>query len=361
MLVSTFIPKINNTKYAINPDYNRYSVSAPAVKYSNLAPLSKDTVSFGATKKNIEEGDVGVNFETAEKIHSDAKESALFLEITLNDIFGDMIRGKSLAKIHERPIEKISCRIKSTESICDKSAGRRWYNEKEVKRHMTDIVGARIVMADSSTKQVDRVINRLTEAVRDNKLKILEIENYRPDPILNQNGKVLKSYDYSSRLALKNLKDVCDSKGKFINKKDEDLRSGYMAIHLLVQLPNGFTGEIQIMGSDVEKFKEVEDICYKVKNGKKVDKKYDSVVELLKPVADAGEDDPLSLAFEKYTRKAYIYQRVKEPNHGKYRKESFFEIPEDLKFIPKQLDFNNIAKEIKRCNGTKESLKSKDK
>ena len=171
------------------------------------------------------------------------------------------------------------------------------------------------------------------------------------EPEVDEAGNIIKTYDYGSTKALKNLKMVCDSKGKVIKKKDEDMPSGYMAIHMLVQLPSGFTGEIQIMGVDVEKFKDVEDICYKIKNGKHVEDKYSSMEDYLKPLSN-DKDEILQSGFQDYTRRAYMTQRDIEVVQNKKRKQpKFLHIPADLKYIPKKFDFNEIHKKILECDG----------
>jgi len=343
MQISAFIPNFN-----IHPTQRQ---SVQYGRFSNLAPLRQDTVSFGASKKDMQENDMsqGINHNTALKIHNDAKLATNYLERQLDSILGDLVRPKAGKGSLSKPIEKIHCRPKTPKSIREKSGSLKLYTEKEVKEGMTDIIGARIVMADSRKGQVDEVINRLANAVNKDQIKILEIENYRPDPELDDNGVVVKSYDYASPLALRNLKLACESKGIDVAKRDEDLPSGYMAIHMLIKLPNGFTGEIQLMGKDVEQLKEVEDACYKVKNGKHLDKQFASVEKMLAPLANK-EDTILRKGYIEYTRKAYIVQREKEPRRtNKIQEPEFLHIPESLNYIPPQLNFNNIYAEMKKC------------
>ena len=129
-----------------------------------------------------------------------------------------------------------------------------------------------------------------------------------------------------------------------ISKKDEDIPTGYMAIHLLTKLPNGFTGEIQILGTDIADLKEVEDLCYKVKSGKSIDKKYESIKKILKPLTNK-DDLLLRREFNKYTRNAYIYQREMPPDSSS--ETMFLPIP---KYLPQELDFNNIYKVMRECD-----------
>lgn len=346
-IIPTFTQNIFNQFQAGNSNNN---VSSPkfGVKCSNLAPLSKDTVSFTSGKKEAGNPSDGINKKTALLIYNEANQAYKYLDRQLDRILSDLVRPEQGTGSKTKPIKEIRKRIKDPDSICEKSATRKLTNYDEVKSEMTDIVGARIVMADSSREAVDKVIERFTDAVNNNRIKIIEIENYRPEPEMDDYGVVTKSYDYSSALALKNLKKACDNKNDTsIKKSDEDQPSGYMAIHLLVQLPNGFTGEIQIIGPEVERLKDVEDMCFKVKNGKHLKPKYASVEKQLKPIGNK-EDEILRKEYGKYTRRAYKYQRDMELNPPKNKKnKDFLHIPD---YLPSSLDFNNIADEIEKCN-----------
>ena len=327
------------------------NVSSPRyIGNTNLAPLKRDTVSFGATCKEMGLNAIsqGINHNTALKIHEDALVAQNYLHKQLDSILGDMVRPKSGKGALSRPIDIIRYRTKSAKSIREKAGARKLYNTKEIKENLTDIIGARIVMADANIKSVNEVMDRLTNAVNKDHLKVLEIENYRPDPLLDDEGNVKKVYDYASPRALGNLRDACLNKGIDIHKRDEDIPSGYMAIHMLGPLPNGFTGEIQLMGKDVEALKEVEDTCYKVKNGKHLEKQYAPVEKMLKPLANK-EDTILRKGYMDYTRQAYLAQRAKEPRRSKQKDYTFMHIPESLDYIPPQLDFNNIYAEMKKC------------
>ena len=340
--------------------YNQTSVhnrtlssNATCPKYANLAPLAKDTVCFTSGKQDLNEEDLnnGINLRTAKILYNDVQPAQRYLNRQLDKILGDLVRPEHGVGSQSKPIEIIRKRAKSPESIVEKSATRSLRSYEEVKNGLTDLAGAKIVMADTSREAVDKVIGRLTEAVENGKLKIIEIENYRPEPEINDRGEVVRTFDYSSPLALKNLKQACDDKSDTnIRKIDEDRPSGYMAIHLLVQLPDGFTGEIQIIGNEMEKLKDVEDMCFKVKNGKHLPKKYASVEKMISALADKN-DVILRKEHSKYTRNAYLYQRDIEQNKNKRKKQQtqeFLHIPD---YLPEKLDFNNVAHEIEKCDG----------
>lgn len=331
--------------------YNRNNVQAKNnsfSRYGNLAPLAKDTVSFGSGKKDMDDVTDGINLNTAKLIYKDAELTQRYLNNQLDKILGDLVRPPHGEGSKSKPILEIRKNTKLPESIVEKSATRKLRNVEEVKKGMTDIVRARIVLADTSKQAVDSVIDRFTEAVQNDRLKVVEIENYRPEPEINNFGDVVRTYDYASPLALKNLKAACDEKSdSSIKKVDEDRPSGYMGIHLLVKLPNGFTGEIQIIGPEVEKLKDVEDFSFKVKNGKHLDKKFASVEKMLKPLADK-EDTILQKEHNIYTRNAFLHQRDIEQGFIKRKKNDkpFLTAPD---YMSDDLDFNNIAAEIQKC------------
>lgn len=335
---------------AFNPKINPQPSFRSSAKYPNLAPLRCDTVSFTGGKKDIsfdEDDEVhGITKADAMWIYRDAKPAQNYLDMTLQDVLGDLVRPETGKGSLSKPIKSITSRIKQPDSLVEKALTRKLDSIAEVKENLTDIIGARIVMADSSKPAVDKVINRFTKAVIDNKIKILEIENYRPDPELGENDDIIKSYDYSSVRALKELKLACDdSLGRSIRKSDEDVESGYMAIHMLVQLPSGFVGEIQIIGSEVEKLKDIEDICYKYKSGKNIKNLPAKLKKNLLPLRNK-KDEILRKEYNIYTRNAYIYQRDKElAQNPKMNDKEFLHIPE---ILPQALDFNNIYKELNK-------------
>ena len=337
LTLNTFIPKFNT------PIIQPQRQFTP--RYNNLAPLPYDTVSFGRTEKNAGNPKFGITQPEAEKINQEAATSAKYLNLQLTNILGDITVPEGEPATKQKPIEAIHYRIKSPDSIREKSATRRWINSDEVKSNMTDIVGARIILGKTTTDCIDKVLDRITAAERDNKLQIIEIENYRPEPEIDEEGNILHSYDYSSPQALRRLKAECDKKGTMISKRDEDVPTGYTAIHLLTKLPNGFTGEIQILGKGIGKLKDIEDLCYKVKSSKSIDKKYKPMEKILEPLKNK-DDVILKREFNNYTRASYIYQRNKYL--GRITKGSeYLPIPE---YLPPELDFNNLAEQKHQCD-----------
>lgn len=83
--------------------------------------------------------------------------------------------------------------------------------------------------------------------------KVKEIENYR----------LTRKDSYVSSKTLDKFEKICQSKGQFPSRSGKAIPNGYTAVHLTIELPNGQIAEIQIMGRDLERIKELEDFYYK--------------------------------------------------------------------------------------------------
>ena len=118
---------------------------------------------------------------------------------------------------------------------------------------------------------------------------------------------------------------------------------------------NGYTGEIQIMGRDVEQLKDIEDLCYKLKDHKNAYKRvYEPFKKHFLPLYEQHTE-----AFDEYTYRLYLAQRA----NSKKKKSSSFPSAASLGFdesqIPRQLDFNRLASKKRDCDFDSED-KDKD-
>lgn len=311
----------------------------------NLAPLEKDTVSFtsNVSKTSSKKMDYAnrPNLAAATKVYQDSEYDFDQFKYTLGQIFDAPViemgaidyKGKINRAIDERqnkPIIMIETRRKTPTSIAEKMASLKLNSADEAKNEMHDIIGARIILSSPSKKDGDQVLETLTNAVKKGKIKILEIKNHsQENPELH----------YASRGKLGKLLTACRKKTPMCSYKDEPRDSGYLAIHLITdKLSNGYKAEIQIMGLEVAKFKEVEDLCYKCHSGKALHSKYKSLQKEFEPLKDKNTMEE----YLEYTKRAYARERLKT-EHKKGSLEEFLPIPKDLKKIPKNLDFNTIA------------------
>lgn len=359
----------NNNNNNINKN-NLFSI-----KNTKLAPLSHDTISFSGSSAKLNRSlfEAFDNISTCTQIKDDAKPAMAYLKNTLETALDPFLATK--ANPH-RPIETISTRIKTPESIREKAADKLesaitapepWAfnpNTTEgIKGTVGDIIGARIILRKSDIKQTSQIIGILIDLVEQGKLKITKIESYVP---ANEQTN-LKYFQDSDLEKLKNAvnknKEANQQPIEVINKTK---KTGYTALHLDVDLSdpdykarnNNYKGEIQILGYDVAQLKDIEDFCYKMKVGKDIKGRHYAFVPLsqhFKKLYENTQDYPnLKQDYELYTSRAYSIQRAKEPlnPNNKKRKNTLPTIEEcGLKGrIPQGLDFNVLSSIVQCCN-----------
>lgn len=219
------------------------------------------------------------------------------------------------------------------------------------KHYANDVVGARIVMQEGDKDSTDKILKGLKKAVEDGVLTITSVENNIPDESKIPEGKSVSDYEYASSSQIKDLCSASNAKLK-VNKS----QTGYLAIHINVKFDHplfknfngvfgGYSGEIQIIGRDVEQLKRVEDLCYKFKDKK------NAVNVAYKPFKDyflKYYQGDVKQAFDDYTYKAYLAQRE---NNSK-RKVSSFPTRAELGFkdtVPEELEFKTLSKLYQGC------------
>lgn len=328
-------------------------------------PLKHDVVSFGVqTPKNI------INpKQLAEKVptrelqkvvnlaETESKKVKTYLETT----FGDMKYSLSNQNV---VIEDIQVRSKSLESLLEKirTLGLGGIKTEDIPKNIFDLCGARFVMYNTTTNACNGVIGRFECEVEKGNLILEEIEVKRPAIVkkYKPNSKARAQYDYGDVKALQSLYDTSIHKNpnQFVKLDLDDVskESNYMAIHLRFRLKNGVLPfELQIMGSDVADYKELDDILYKLLGNKSVNKKYkpikdiitnlnlydenfsnqkESLTNLIKALKKAPSkstedlikikdfedqlekmgDSPVE-KFNKYRADAFIFQREREPQN----------------------------------------------
>lgn len=357
-----------------NPPLKTKSDFAGNFNNSKLKPLNCDKVSFTSNASlNRALMNAYNNKAVCEEVYKNAAVAHNALKKLLNKSLLPFVANK------QNPhgmIAKIVTRIKTPDSIREKAAGEleETINRSEmafnpnfpenIKQVCRDIVGARIVLRKAEPKQMSEMIDVLIEEVRKRNLKIISIENNRSD-------KIDKKYEYVSQDDLKRLVDaVNEMRGEGeapVTVQNINTKSGYMALHLNIDLSNpnykakntGYFGEIQIVGEDVERLKDVEDFCYKIKLGKDIkggDPSYRPFVEYFSNYMNDNARYPnLRDDFRKYTLSAYIRQRMKKPKHLDDKTKKDFSLPSIkdcnmVKQIPPGLDFNVLANIKYHCD-----------
>ena len=234
---------------------------------------------------------------------------------------------------------------------------------KGVKHYANDIVGARITIRESDPMYTGLVLSALKRAVDDGLLKIISIENNLPDPQKLPEGKEIYDYAYATDSQLKNLANA--SNAELIKNTS---KSGYLAIHINIDLSSplfscykgvfdGYTGEIQIIGIDVEQLKDIEDLCYKLKDDKNALR---SEYKPFKTYFKTYYNDETKDAFDDYTYSLYLAQRALPPNS---KRSDFFPSISELGFdglVPPELDFNKLRRLKKKCDYTAKLTQKQD-
>ncbi len=333
---------------------------------SNLAPLARDMVSFSGKNKALKAAAETVvetvnglradkvaqgriddfNYEIACALERDAQVPMGYLQYNMNRYFKKLV---SIDNGDDRIIQNLGFRIKTKEKIDEKlnSVGFKikqdavengedsvvFQGKKDAAALIDDILGARINLRDSSKKSVKTVLGVLGQMVKDGIFRVTEVESFRPQ-ISSVPEWVVKGYQKDLGIKLDDKKireitkpeyfnyadgkdfadfvDICRSRYPDLNANSgKDLPNGYQAIHVNVLLPDGSKGEIQIMGRDIEEFKDLlEDARYKRLCNKKVE--YEPLNARLAPLADESEKE-LRKGHTEYTRWTYIGERLKAP------------------------------------------------
>ncbi len=363
---------------------------------ANLAPLQKDTVTFSGRSPKIR---CDSNFENGRELFTNVQkrdskvlssksdmgsmkvahnilqeEDICFafdrFKTDISSIFGveviDFTDKELRAKNKERykeilsdnikngsSILAVSARKKEAASIKEKMGSKKITTKKAAKQEITDILGMRITLSGTSKDAGNYVVRKLTKAVEQGKIKVVEIENY-----VNPEFKYPEKYQYAGETVLANLMKASINNGvkdcKYERKYTE---SGYTAIHMLLEFPGGVKGELQIGGLDVFNLKDVEDLCFKALTNKALKHEYKSIESMFAPLKN---DDEKYRRFMDYTRNAYAYERAKSP-HPLGDDEEFLTLPKNSGLEP-EYDFNNIArlkKEIDKKTELDKMLKKK--
>ena len=358
-----------------NKNQNQKSnVTAP-----KLAPLANDTVSF---KGNVEYRAAINNAELCKEIHKEAVYVNQWLKSTLDKYFGNDIyseenpdgiieavqaRVKTGNSIEEKISDKIREALESTGDIKEKIFSP--HDEKAIKKNIRDISGGRIVIKNAHNGYMDKVVDNLCKMITSERLIIDEIE-YHKSP----------ANDISQYFTDKQLGKITEAANKIrkanklplIKAKSKKSPSGYMALHLSInstRKPNNvddiyqnFYSELQIIGSDVEMLKDIEDFCYKLKKGLEIKSGNVAYTPFEKLFLEAWNTTDKKYGdvqknFKDYTIAAYKAQRMRKPSDDAEdnTKDWAYKFPtiKECGFegkLPPVLDFNILARIKRDCD-----------
>lgn len=359
---------------------------------ANLKPLACDTVSFGKKEKQgnyIDDEALMVaihNDEICAQLHRDAQDAKQYLHNAILKYFGDYICDKDNP---EGIIEPLQSRVKTPGSIKEKVVKRlaktllpkqdqnerlkpylttfNPFSKEGIKENIRDVAGCRVVVKDAFGNTMDTIVDELCTLIREEEMIIEEIENH----VSKDKGVT----PYFTETQLRKIKQAVNEVRRAnslptIDIKETDFGTGYMALHLDVDTTNigrrkdnrGFYTELQILGSDVAMLKDIEDLCYKLKDNKSIKQNHPSFTPFEKFFQEAytnTEDYPnIVEKYQEYTKKAYQAQRNRRPHGNSVTDDtknwaySYPTIEEcGLKGeIPPILDFNNLARLKRDCD-----------
>ena len=346
---------------------------------SSLAPLSKDTISFKGT---VEYRAAINNSALCAEIHQEAFFVNEWLKKVLEKYFAADIcdknnpagfieavyaRVKTANSIEEKISDRIGDALQTEEGIREKIFSP--YNEKSIKKNIRDISGGRIVIRNAHDGAMDKVVDNLCAMILNERLVIDEIKYHKsPSNDVEQ---------YFSEKQLARITQAANdirraNKMPLIKVQTVRSKAGYMALHLSIdstKKPDGaddiyqnFYSELQIIGSDVAKLKEIEDFCYKLKKGLEIKSGNVAYAPFAQLFLDAWNMQDkkygnIQKNFIDYTIAAYKAQRRRRPSTDKEdnTKDWAYKYPtiEECGFegkLPPILDFNILARIKRNCD-----------
>ena len=150
-------------------------------------------------------------------------------------------------------------------------------------------------------------------------------------------------------------------------------------MHQSYRLPDGSTGEEQVMLKSVELLKDIEDVIYKAKGNKSIISKrvkeflensdtpkakmlLSKITELERRIAPLGDENETALVamVDDYTRWAYVGQALKDlPKFKKTATEQFLVAPKEL--LARGLGFNQLKPYVKAIADANKMFKDAQK
>lgn len=337
------VNSLNFLNYQVSQkEQNRTSLG---LKMAN--PLQADTISFGhaqQTVKKMGNRADAISFSLAKRIRNEL----IGPHEQLKEVFINRFR-QYLSDGNTKNLLTFFDRVKTAASICEKSATRHWNNYKSNIEKMTDVSGFCFLL--EKKQSFSTFMSEFISMLEDGDIQVKEVEYHRLAPIYKSN-KIIRTFDSLDQTIMQKMKksiiDIQQPRTQFWT--DVDSMSGYSAMHILVLDKEGHTHEVKIMTRGMSELQTIENLMYKIRNGKGIDKKYkyfEGIFEPLK-VPDnermlTDEQKKLQAAMTKYTQDAYI-DILEKP------------FSENIEFLRpnnpllKDFDFNNIRELVIACD-----------
>lgn len=347
-------------------------------------PLQADTISFTGTPK-IADKTWEINKKSARAIRKKLLNGANKVNNFIQATFGDLVANEKFPK---NPLSEIGFRLKSIESIAEKTGSRQWKSFDEILTGMTDLIGAKLVFRDTTRNKVDSVLDRFIPLIKSRNIELLEIENKRPIAVKGLPEYQAAEYDYASidfltkMTAIQN--DVWKKGGNKQRVKkhldDDFTKANYCATHFLFRLPGKapVTFELQVVGNNVNEAKHIDDIVYKKLDGKNSAESTPEFDKIFEPFTNkkffANEPNAKEIVekakekLNKYRGEVFLFQRRKDPLPYQKKKQTELFLPLPYKLFPSDIeikyhisspdfDYNNLSRVLQR--GKKKVEKTK--
>jgi hypothetical protein len=172
--------------------------------------------------------------------------------------------NKSLGNINDYGVMRF--RGKESSSIFHKISGK-------VFRKISDGMGARFIIKDTSSQSMDSIFNLLLSAVSSGELRVKEIRNYQLE----------SGYAYFSDEQVFKLRDAVASRGgkvKVLTGKQAVRKKGYTSFHMKILTKDNTKAEFQLRGHLLQEVNELDHLFYDGHMGKGLSSKFIDSVEL---------------------------------------------------------------------------------
>lgn len=383
------ITKISNLNFYAD---NRYSkLRNNKLLHTNYglkmsSPLKVDTLSFKGTPKAAKNGLKNVTHGDAINIFESVNVMNSFIGNALKQRFAKfLVTNENPSNI----LTKISVRTKSPKSIRYKAGSNDLYNTEEIYDHMTDLVAGRLVLNAATKKETGKILQEWINAIKDKEFELIELEIKRPFQVKKDKLKGLdaEKWDYAYSTMIDKLVDSAEkSQGYRANHLPPDYtKSNYPAIHLLVKFPKKIVDklvkehkiereiverpfEIQILGHDVNIYKDLDDLFYKIFDNKMPDEEvYGPFIKEALILKEPGNASWLE-KFQDYRRSVFIFQRDREadinhilPTSTKKKEPYKFPIPRYTFPRPWDMDSWMALKQKCEADAAKKAAKKQKK
>ena len=338
---------------------------------SKIKPLQRDTISFSSSKillNRISRTQLDNNEACSELIKHASNAFSI-----LNGKMNKMLLPYMTFNNKDGIIQSYKTRVKSLKSLSEKIQSEYDYfisnnltpkfdpsDEESIKSFIGDVIGSRIILSKTSQNDTKKLIDILIDEVNKGNLNITKIQSYEPK-------EPYTGLKYFSDIDLKRFQNAVNQNkplDKQISLIQKTKDSGYTALHIDVDLSspelspkfNGYKGEIQIMGPELEEFKEAQQDIYKLRYNKSIgpnEKIYKPVKRYFNKFINQDKKYPdVKKYFDEYTRRSFVEQRKVELGLIDKNDDLFptIETCGLTGLLPKELDFNNIHKIKTFCN-----------